>query len=264
VEARAASTPDAPALLAPGRSPWSYAELRRHVELTERAVRAAGVGVDGTVVVVLPNRPEMAAAFLGVAAAARCAPLDPGSTKAEVLDALTDLRAGAVVLAEGVDGPAREAAAELGVLELELGAEPDRPAAAARPAPDDIALLLRTSGTTARPKAVPLTHANLLASAANVARTLALTPEDRCLNLMPLFHIHGLVACLTASLWAGGAVVCIPGFERERIAGWVAETRPTWYSAVPTIHQAVVGVAADGRDWGLRFIRSSSASAGSC
>jgi oxalate---CoA ligase len=247
--------------VAPGLPPWSYGELLRHVEVTERAVRAAGIGPDGTVAVVLPNGPEMAAAFLGVASAARCAPLDPGSTRAEVVDALTDLGAGAVVVAEGVAGPAREAATALGVVALELSSETAGPPVVAgpRPGPDDIALLLRTSGTTARPKQVPLTHANLLTSAANVARTLALTDEDRCLNLMPLFHIHGLVACLTATLWAGGPIVCTPGFDRERILAWVQEARPTWYSAVPTIHQAMVAAAGDGRDWGLRFIRSSSA-----
>ena len=260
LEQRAAVAPDAPALLAPGLPPWSYAVVLRRVTAIGRAVGEAGVGEDGTVAVVLPNGREMAIAFLGIASVARCAPLDPGSTAAEVRDALADLGAAAVVLAEGVGGPAREAATELGVAAIELPADAAGTAAGGgRRRPDDIALVLRTSGTTARPKAVPLTHANLLASAANVAGTLALTDEDRCLNLMPLFHIHGLVAGLTASLWAGGSVVCTSGFDREEVGRWAAEAGPTWYSAVPTIHQAMVAAVPDGRDWGLRFIRSSSA-----
>jgi acyl-CoA synthetase (AMP-forming)/AMP-acid ligase II len=135
-------------------------------------------------------------------------------------------------------------------------------AGAARP--DDVALVLHTSGTTARPKIVPLSHANLTASAANIGRTLALGSDDVCLNVMPLFHIHGLVAAVLASLAAGGCVVCTPGLSGFRFFTWLREVRPTWYTAVPTMHQSLLQVAprfkdviAEGR---LRFIRSSSAS----
>ena len=124
--------------------------------------------------------------------------------------------------------------------------------------------MLHTSGTTSRPKIVPLRHVNVTASAFHIARTLALTPDDVCLNIMPLFHIHGLIAAVLASLAAGGSVSCTPGFNAFRFFGWLGEVRPSWFTAVPTMHQALLGLAgrnaaviAGGR---LRFIRSSSAS----
>jgi acyl-CoA synthetase (AMP-forming)/AMP-acid ligase II len=124
--------------------------------------------------------------------------------------------------------------------------------------------VLHTSGTTARPKIVPLRQANVAASARNVASTLALTPEDACLNIMPLFHIHGLIAAVLSSLSVGASVVCTPGFNAFKFFGWYDEANPSWYTAVPTMHQAILGMVARrpaGSTMGrLRFIRSSSAS----
>lgn len=129
---------------------------------------------------------------------------------------------------------------------------------------DDTALVLHASGTTSRPKIVPLSHRNLLASARHVAAALALGPDDTCLNVMPLFHIHGLVAATLASLAAGGQASCSPGFNALRFFAWLDEVRPTWYTAVPSMHQAVLARADRNPDalsrCRLRFIRSSSAS----
>ena len=127
-----------------------------------------------------------------------------------------------------------------------------------------MALILHTSGTTSRPKIVPLLQSNLVASAGNIATSLALTPTDRCLNVMPLFHIHGLIAAVTASLGAGASVWCAPGFDALKFFGWMKEARPSWYTAVPTMHQAILSRAARNREvidaHPLRFLRSSSAS----
>ena len=124
----------------------------------------------------------------------------------------------------------------------------------------DVALVLHTSGTTSRPKMVPLTHGNLAASARHVGRALALGPGDRCLNVMPLFHIHGLVAATLASLAADASVVCTPGFAAADFLGWLDRLRPTWYTAVPTMHQAVLAATrGEPRATTLRLIRSSSA-----
>jgi acyl-CoA synthetase (AMP-forming)/AMP-acid ligase II len=124
-------------------------------------------------------------------------------------------------------------------------------------------LLLHTSGTTSRPKLVPLLHRNLCASAFNIGRTLRLSPDDCCLNVMPLFHIHGLVAGLLSSLAAGGRVVCAPDFSAPRFFEWMAEFRPSWYTAVPTMHQTILEQGRENADviarHRLRFIRSSSA-----
>jgi acyl-CoA synthetase (AMP-forming)/AMP-acid ligase II len=180
---------------------------------------------------------------------------------------------------DGDDTPARAVAVKLGIPAIELCPEAEGPAGRFRLATealpesapissgfaggDDVALVLHTSGTTARPKIVPLTNANLAASARHIAASLALTPADACLNVMPLFHIHGLVAAVLTSVEAGSAVSCTPGFNALKMFGWLSEVRPTWYTAVPTMHQAILARAAHNRERAreapLRFVRSSSA-----
>jgi acyl-CoA synthetase (AMP-forming)/AMP-acid ligase II len=129
-----------------------------------------------------------------------------------------------------------------------------------RPTADDGALVLHTSGTTSRPKIVPLRQRNLVQSARNIATALHLTPADRSLTVMPLFHIHGIMAGLLAPLAAGGSVVCTPGFDAFKFHRWIDELRPTYYTAVPTMHQMVLARAPEPRPTSLRFVRSSSAS----
>jgi acyl-CoA synthetase (AMP-forming)/AMP-acid ligase II len=267
----------APALGAPGRDWMDFGALRDLSVTVADALHAAGVGRGDRVAIVLPNGPEMAAAFVAVAQAAVTCPLNPAYRQEECAFYLSDLKARAVILTEGDDGPARAAAEELGlpVIGLVPGDGPagsfrlkaERASVAAdRSAPeaDDVALILHTSGTTSRPKIVPLLQSNLAASARHIGETLALTPQDRCLNVMPLFHIHGLVAAVSASLAAGGSVFCAPGFDALKVFGWMREARPSWYTAVPTMHQAILARAARNADTiaevPLRFIRSSSAS----
>ncbi len=216
----------------------------------------------------------MAAAFLGIASSAVCAPLNPDFRLEQLDFYLADLGVKAVVVEAGSDVTARAAARSCGIDVIELAPSPSAPAggfslsgsngrgATPRPATGgDIALLLHTSGSTSRPKLVPLLHRNLTASAASIARTLGLTPEDRCLSVMPLFHIHGLVGALLSSLAAGGSIVCAGGFSTPRFFDCLRTFRPTWYTAVPTMHQAVLAGADAGGVAGhsLRFIRSSSA-----
>jgi acyl-CoA synthetase (AMP-forming)/AMP-acid ligase II len=129
---------------------------------------------------------------------------------------------------------------------------------------EDIALVLHTSGTTSRPKIVPLSQANVTASARHIAATLATVPSDVCLNIMPLFHIHGLIAAVLSTLGAGASVSCTPGFNALKFFGWLADVNPTWYTAVPTMHQAILSRASRNQEiidkCRLRLIRSSSAS----
>jgi acyl-CoA synthetase (AMP-forming)/AMP-acid ligase II len=128
----------------------------------------------------------------------------------------------------------------------------------------DTALVLHTSGTTSRPKIVPLLQRNVLATARHITETLALTPDDVCLNIMPLFHIHGLMAATLSSLAAGAQVCCTPGFNALKFFAWLDEVKPTWTTAVPTMHQAILSRAGRNQEIlarsRLRFIRSSSAS----
>ena len=126
------------------------------------------------------------------------------------------------------------------------------------------AFILLTSGTTSRPKMVPITQASVCLSAYNAGAALALGPRDRLLNVLPLFHAHGLISGLLTALAAGSSVICAPGFEAASFFSWLRELRPTWYTAVPTIHRALLSAADHNKKRAqrssLRLIRSASAS----
>jgi len=275
-----AGNDEATALSAPGGVALPYRELRALVGETLAALNAHGIGRDDRVAIVLDNGPHMATAFLGVAAGATAAPLNAGYRAEEFEFYLTDLRAVLLIVEADKASPAIEIATKLGIPIARLTTVPQRgagsftlafppgPTAPARQpgaaAPDDVALVLHTSGTTSRPKIVPLAQRNVCASAHNVRASLALTASDRALNIMPLFHIHGLIAGVLAPLSVGGAVSCSPGFNALKFFGWMSEVKPTWYTAVPTMHQAILMRARNSleiiRANPLRFIRSSSAS----
>ena len=268
----------APALLAPGRQPLTYGALRRLAEATKERLNTLGIGRDDRVAIVLPNGPEMAAAFVAIGAAATTAPLNPAYRAEEFAFYLSDLKAKALVVEAGSDSPAIAVAAEQGIPVLTLAPEEGAGAGAFRLSGEpvgatdrpgwaeagDTALVLHTSGTTSRPKIVPLTQANVTASAAHIRDSLALTADDRCLNIMPLFHIHGLIAAVLSSLSAGAHIVCSPGFNALKVFQWFAEVKPSWYTAVPTMHQAILDRAPRNAEivagMALRFVRSSSSS----
>jgi acyl-CoA synthetase (AMP-forming)/AMP-acid ligase II len=264
---------------APDREPLKYGQLRSLVEQTVSRLNAFGIGRNDRVAIVLHNGPEMATAFIAIAAGATALPLNPGY-RADALEfQLADLGAKALIVAAGDDSPARQAATKLGIPILELhpkrdsGAgdftlEPTSLISAGRgqpgmAEPGDIALVLHTSGTTSRPNVVPLSQSNLAASALQIAQSLQLCPTDRCLNIMPLFHVHGLIAAVAGSLAAGASVFCSPSFNAFRFFSWMSDLRPSWYTAVPTIHQAIIARARSHRAIldriQLRFLRSASA-----
>ena len=264
------------ALAAPGRPDLTYGALRALTQRTRTALNATGLGRNDRIAIVLPNGPEMAASFITMANCATTAPLNPNYRQEEFAFYLDDLNAAALVVAAGSDSPAVAAAQTLKIPVIGLTTDAHRPAgdfdlqtditgnpaAAGEAHADDIALILHTSGTTSRPKIVPLSHRNITASATNIMNTLSLTAGDRCLNIMPLFHIHGLIAALLASLRAGASIYCTPGFNALKVFGWLAAAKPTWYTAVPTMHQAMLARAGRHleaiRQHPLRFIRSSS------
>ena len=275
-----AGAADRPAISAPGVVPLSYRGLRALVARTVGTLGARGIAPNDRVAFVLDNGPEAATTFLCTAIGATAAPLNPAYRADEYEFYLSDLGAKLLIVAAGKDSPAVDVAAKLGVPIARLIAQPDKGAgtftldfggAPATPAPnagfaepDDIALVLHTSGTTSRPKIVPLTQRNVCASARNVRETLSLTPDDRNLSIMPLFHIHGLIASLLAPLSAGSEVCCSPGFNALKFFSWMAEVKPSWYTAVPTMHQAILSRASKNADVvaesRLRFVRSSSSS----
>jgi acyl-CoA synthetase (AMP-forming)/AMP-acid ligase II len=278
-----AANGDAVALLAPGLPSLTYGRLIDQIDNVGRAIRHFGIERSDRVAVALSNGPDMAVAFLGVASFATCAPLNPQLRHEEFEFYLKDLEARAVIVPGEADSAACEVAQRLGLSivclfpgnavegqsaeagRFELKGRTERHAGVLDPAQaDDVAMVLHTSGTTSRPKLVPLSHRNLCASARNIQSVLSLTGNDRCLNVMPLYHIHGLIGALLSSMAAGASVICSKGYDEATFAECLGRCEPTWYSAVPTIHQSVL--AQTRRDPSLvaghrlRFIRSSSAS----
>ena len=267
-------------LSAGGAAPLSYQGLRDLSGHVQQSLNAVGIGRNDRVAIVLPNGAEMAAAFVAVAACSTSAPLNPSYRADEFEFYLNDLNAKALMVEKGSTSPAVGVAEKLGVSIVYVLPTPalgagsftldtsSRQAATAASHgmahADDVALVLHTSGTTSRPKIVPLTHRNVCASAQHIARSTAFSASDRGLNVMPLFHIHGLIAGILAPLSQGGEVHCTSGFNALKFFSQMEEVKPTWYTAVPTMHQAILSRSANNKEViakvPLRFIRSSSSS----
>lgn len=276
LEHQAKRIPEAPAILAQGRAPLTYCRLYEHIVKMGRVLRELGIASQDRIAIVLPNGPELAVSILTVASNAACAPVNPAFGAEELRGYFTDLQPRALITQAGIDSPARRAALANGVRVIELStafdaeaglftligeqasAPPDEPTKSG-----DTALLLPTSGTTSRSKIVPQTHANVCTSAYATGAALGLRETDRCLNVLPLFHGHGLNATLMASLAAGASIVCTSGLDVGGFSLMLAASKATWYSAVPTMHQAILAQARcqDERlaKCRLRFVRSSSA-----
>lgn len=272
----------ATAISAPGRAPLRYRELRALVASTLASLNALGVGRNDRVGIVLNNGPEMATCYMACASGTTSAPLNPAYRADEFEFYLSDLNAKVLIVEQGSASPAIEVAQKLGVRVVDLVVPAGAPAGSftlqAREGGSsatattqggfsqaaDVGMVLHTSGTTSRPKIVPLSVGNLCASAHNIRSTLQLGANDIGLNIMPLFHIHGLIAGVLAPLSAGSQVFCTPGFNALKFFTWMDEAKPTWYTAVPTMHQAIVGRAKGNAEViarnPLRFLRSSSSS----
>ena len=254
----------------------TYGMLWACAKDTVRALRSVGVGRSDRVAVVLPDGPEAAAAIVSVASGAVCAPLNPSFTADEWQRYFDELRIAALVTRPDIDSAGRAVALARGIPVLDLSPPPRaapglfgitvpatrRGSADGFASATDDALILLTSGTTSRPKTIPLTHASVCLSAYNVGAAIALEAEDRLLSVLPFFHGHGLISGVIATLAAGSSVICTRGFDTAAFFGWLTEFRPTWYTAVPAIHRAVLSEAerhkARARQSSLRLIRSAS------
>ena len=261
-----------PAIDAPDRSTLTHGALNEQIKVVGGELAALNIGADDRVAIVLPNGPLMASAFVCMSPWCATAPLNPAYKRDEFEFYLNDLDTKLLIVEAGSSSPVVDVAHKLGIRVVELQEKEHAgafslghgPIAVENRRDDAIALILHTSGTTSRPKMVPLTQINLAASAKNISQTLHLSSEDRCMNVMPLFHIHGLMAPVLANISAGASVYCTPGFDALRFFSWLDAAQPTWYSAVPTMHQAILARSIRNEDSvrqaQLRFIRSSSAS----
>jgi acyl-CoA synthetase (AMP-forming)/AMP-acid ligase II/aryl carrier-like protein len=277
VSGHAHHTPDAVAIATIDGMTLTWRQLASLLAAAAEDWRKLGIGPTDIVATSTSTVvPATAAVFLSVAAASGCIPLNADYRVRECVEHMQSGRSRALVVFGKEDSDAVEAARSLGlpIIRLSPGAimsgrwvaqiegsatptaEPHR-----LPAENDVALVLHTSGTTARPKVVPLTQGNLVASARQIAATLKLSPDDRCLNLMPLFHIHGLVGGLLSSIVSGATFVTTPALEPAAFGHWLVDSEATWYTAVPTMHQVILAALRNTklpRPIKLRFARSSS------
>jgi acyl-CoA synthetase (AMP-forming)/AMP-acid ligase II len=247
----------------------TYEELARTASHLASCLSSAGLGRGGRVAVVLPNGPEIVELLFALGAlGATMAPLNPAYTEPEYRFYLEDLAPQVLVVGGGAAPAARAAAEGIPIVELRVGSSPEPPqlevdgrllrgAAYEDGRPDDAALLLHTSGTTSRPKQVPLLQRNLTAQARSIADHYRLTESDVSYCAMPLFHVHGLVASTLAQLAAGGTVVVPRRFSPRRFAEQAAAHGVSWLSAGPTMHQMILDHA-EAPIPTLRFMRSCS------
>ncbi|MEM9471710.1 MAG: AMP-binding protein, partial [Pseudomonadota bacterium] len=274
----AQARPAAAAILAPGREPLCYRELFEFATGVVDTLRRFGFARHHKVAVLAATGPEMATAVVAVSAGCVCVPLNPAFTAVEWRRYLVDLQISVAVIQHDLETACRDVARELGIPVIDLVAQTDRPAGvfSLRAAfehqpvtdglgePVDHAFLLPTSGTTSRPKTVPLTHANVCYSGTSVVRSVGLTHQDRLLNVLPFHHAHGLISGLFSVLVSTSGIVCAPGFVAARFLAWLEEFRPTWITGVPAIHQAILKEAQNSKtsiaNTSLRLIRSASSS----
>jgi acyl-CoA synthetase (AMP-forming)/AMP-acid ligase II len=250
----------------------SYDSMRDQVREAADAFATAGIGRGDRVAMALPNGLSAIVGFLGASIAGTAAPLNPAYREDEFKFYLEDTNAKLLVLPEeGADEARRAAGTSVPIMTVSSGSDgrvrfssvggAQRMAGA--PSGEDVALVLHTSGSTGRPKRVPLKHRNLAYSVGNIVRTYGLTADDVSLCVMPLFHVHGLMASMMSTLATGGAVVVPPKFNPLGFWRMVRDHNVTWYSAVPTMHQLLVARLKPGEQTDtskLRFIRSCSAS----
>jgi oxalate---CoA ligase len=268
------------AVLGSGRTPLSHGGLVHQIETTVEGLNSLGVGRGNKVAIVLPNGPAAAACCLSVASGAVAAPLNPGSAPAEFAACLSDLKPDAVIVEDGSPSACVPTARGLGIPVLRLVSDPREPAGsfrleggtrkrADRPGfaePDDVALMVCTSGSTSRPKMAPLTHRNVCSGAANNVLQLGLTARDRCLCITAMFYTQGVLVSVFSSLMAGGSAVCTSGYDPARFFEWLDEFSPTWYSAPTAMQRSILehsarhpGAVSRAR---IRVIRCTSSPAG--
>lgn len=271
---QAARVPEQVAIAAPGRSPMTYRHLLQRLIRMQEALHSLGIGRNDRVALALPPGPELTVALLGVASTAACIPINPAD---EHLDThLSHMHVKAVILPFGEKNRAHADVHRHGISVLELTPVPDSeagffaltghtrfaPAAQELPHDDDVALILPPADTGPYARPLYVTHANLSLAAWQAAARLKLDISDRCLSLVPPFQSHGLVAGLLASLIVGAHVVCPPDFQVDTFFQWLEACRPSWYTAEPSMHEAIADDAPQYderiRRCPLRFIRSAS------
>jgi oxalate---CoA ligase len=276
IRARSELHPEEPAIVGTNFAPLSYWELQRQIDEVRGQLRRAGFDRNARIAIGLAGSAEAAWTIVALACSAVAVPLDPKLTKTEVERCLLLLRPRALLVLRGTDTAARTMAVHHGLPVIEatvaqhdkLGLRLDLPQIGHAPSPDDVdpeapAFILHTSGTTADPNLVPFSHRNVLASAERVQTWFEITPQDRCLNVSPVYYSHALTTTVIPPLLTGGSVAFPADPLNVDLSEWFGALRPTWYSAGPTVHFSVLNKANQQLDartsHSLRFISSAGA-----
>ncbi|ORY09075.1 hypothetical protein BCR34DRAFT_616031 [Clohesyomyces aquaticus] len=275
-----AAKTDKPAIIIPGEQKsiiLSHEELLEQVLSFQKKLAAVGISPNEAVGIALPNTLEFVIAFLGIALQrAICAPLNPAYKQDEFEFYFDDLKAPLILVPSGSIGGGGEvikAARKCNVAIAEIywngfevilevgetdGMRTKKRAGVHEAQPQDVALILHTSGTTGRPKAVPLSHANLCRTMQNIQATYDLSSADRTMLVMPLFHVHGLLAGFLSPLMSGGSVIVPARFSASEFWRDFVRHGANWYTAVPTIHQILLKNEMPSPMPNIRFVRSCS------
>ena len=253
----------------------TYEDLAKNIEMIGTQLSSIDMKDNKICALVLPNGIDMAISFLALANFVTVSPLNPNYTKEEFLFFLQDLNCEFIIANHNASNALVESAKQLGIKLFYLNDNASENGLSIKSLQasstslldqnkgDDSCLILHTSGTTSRPKQVQLSCINIISSALNIADVLNLKQTDKGLNIMPLFHIHGLIASLLSSIVTGSSLVCTNGFNALNFYGNINTFKPTWITAVPTMYQAILSRASRNKEIikaaNLRLLRSSSA-----
>ncbi|KAI8633707.1 peroxisomal-coenzyme A synthetase [Xylariaceae sp. FL1651] len=257
----------------------TYKDLLAECSSFQRKLAAVGIAYGSPVSIATVNSYEFIVSFLAASwQRGIAAPLNPAYKQEEFEFYIDDIKSALVLVPRGAyganapsvkaakkfnaaiaecywDSAKREVALDVKYLgQLKEAKKSD----VLSPQPDDVALVLHTSGTTSRPKVVPLTHRNLTRTMKNIKSTYQLTANDRTMLVMPLFHVHGLLCALLAPLYCGGSMVVPVKFSASEFWTDFITYKANWYTAVPTIHQILLKSPAPSPMPTIRFIRSCS------
>ncbi len=249
-------------------------KLKKIIKKNTNILKALGINKQDTIAIILDNGVNFITCFLSVINNCVSAPLNPNYSIGEFTFYYNDLKPKLIITNFGKSHPSVIVAKRKRIRVLNIENYFLKTARKVKsnkntlkknmPEMEDIALVLHTSGTTSRPKMVPLTHNNLYSSSENISKTLKLSSKDKNIILMPSFHIHGIVASILAPLYVGGKVVALPKFNVLTFFNSLKEHAPTWFTAVPTMLQSIKDRSKNNlsiiKKNNLRFIRSSSAS----
>lgn len=225
----------------------SYGDLVRRIDAFAGGLAARGIGVGDVVALLSPNSSGFAIAFHGILrAGATATTVNALFTARDIAKQLKDSKARLLVTVSALLPQAREGAAAAGLAEDQvvaldgdgLGVEGPAPEVSFDPA-TRLAALPYSSGTTANPKGVMLTHANLTANVAQIRPLQGLTADDRLLAVLPFFHIYGMTVLLNAALHARAQLVIMPSFDLGEFLGNIADHRCTFVYIAPPVAVAL-------------------------